>query len=260
VPRANHIRTSAVLLRQVAYGESDRVVTLLTRDHGKVPAFARGARKSVKRFRGGLGFFALTSVALNLNASGLSTLRESDTEERWDGIASDLHKMSSGSYLLELFDLALADAQGDPSLFDRVVRLLRWLNDESRGVPYIEAGVHRMQLMILDELGVLPDLELSARTGRPLHVDHDGPIDDAPGVYWIPNVGIIHTDERYAGEAAIALRPSTLHYLRGCAAGKFPAGSASPERLEARNGLARCWRHLLERESKAVDFYHATFR
>ena len=44
------ITTPAIVLRTVDYGEADRVVTLFTREHGKLSALARGARKSVKRF------------------------------------------------------------------------------------------------------------------------------------------------------------------------------------------------------------------
>ena len=44
------ITTPAILLRAVATGEADRVVTLLGRETGRVSAIARGARKSVRRF------------------------------------------------------------------------------------------------------------------------------------------------------------------------------------------------------------------
>ena len=43
------VHTRALLLKQVDTGESDRVVTLLTEDLGKVSAIARGARRSRKR-------------------------------------------------------------------------------------------------------------------------------------------------------------------------------------------------------------------
>ena len=48
------IVTSAIVLRRVAYGEADLVVTLLGLDTGRVSALARAARKSSRRFAGGL--------------------------------------------------------------------------------------------------------------------------------------------------------------------------------------------------------------
>ena len=44
------LRLQALVLRTLPYGENDLVVHLLARGLGRVPAFARGARKSQKRF------------------------------------------------------------------------------------------------------------------------------------------------------------------------------------------------------------------
>ena len=46
--------TDAVILRRTPVGESDLIVALFTRDHGRVSAVARGARRSRKRFPAGL--------------------------------------------------------------------------------------------------------------------------------------------------------------------------------------------------------------
>ena len=59
------VHTRAVLLRQVDTGESDRVVTLLTEELGKVSAIARGARKSRKRFGAALALFVLAEAELD---------------------------------------------------------------------------------------------------------------------------------------------------------------------------------------------------
>ena len=72
--------TPAIVLRTVDYGEADRVVTLFTRDAGKLSALARGARKSVKRFGAALGLFGVGEAVLvdkpNVELSAL---------ERFDG-------------------------------------------------------------------------------------------------------------------------------------------------------------------------------
>ena len=51
--------TPAIVLRAVNYGEADRIVTLFGRDTGRLSALARGARKSQRRFAGGLGLCAV---------------------------------------------------------------------------------------------------------------------------------------------------------------------------------------------------------
>jgi DNA repair protein RecO (recombination protein O) len=58
------LSTPAIVLRAVNYGEADRVVTLFGRDIGRVSALARSARKSQRRFAGGLGLGAVGVAAL----------------------------------------------------------------------------------------------------------------------------------------------------------------------------------------------------
>ena len=56
--------SAAIVVRLVDYGEADRIVTLMTRDFGKVAALARGARRSGRRFGGGLGLFGVGEAQL----------------------------------------------------------------------------------------------------------------------------------------------------------------------------------------------------
>ncbi|HVI73863.1 MAG TPA: DNA repair protein RecO, partial [Anaeromyxobacteraceae bacterium] len=59
---ADSLKLTGVVLRTVDYGESDRVVSLLTAERGKVSAFARKARVSRRRFGGALEPFTLLQV------------------------------------------------------------------------------------------------------------------------------------------------------------------------------------------------------
>ncbi|HSM92508.1 MAG TPA: DNA repair protein RecO, partial [Anaeromyxobacteraceae bacterium] len=61
---ASRLKVEGIVLRVVDYGESDRIVTLLTRERGKVGAYARGARASRRRFPGLLEPFTLLSAEL----------------------------------------------------------------------------------------------------------------------------------------------------------------------------------------------------
>src|SRR3977135_3661244 len=57
-------RDSAVVLRKLDYGESDRIYTLLTREHGKVGALARGVRRPTSRLAAALPLFSLVDREL----------------------------------------------------------------------------------------------------------------------------------------------------------------------------------------------------
>ncbi len=70
-------RVDALVLRAIAYGESDLVVHLLVRGRGRIPAFARGARSSRKRFGGALEpFHRVEALLAEREGQELWALRE----------------------------------------------------------------------------------------------------------------------------------------------------------------------------------------
>ncbi len=238
--------TAGILLRSVAYAEADQVCTFLTAERGKLTAFARGARRSKRRFRGGLNTFSELHLVLKDRAGDrLPNLVESEAERTASEIGADLAKMAVGTYLLELLDLSLADGQGAEA-FGSVVRFFRWLVTEDRGDGHVEAGLHRIELLLLSEAGVLPDFGRCARTGEALDEDTDA--------QWIPEVGVVRADARHPGEQAVAVSPRTRRYVRSLAAGRFPAADASDEREELREGLHRVWQAVTGRDQRSYRF------
>ncbi len=67
-------KTEAILLRAVDIGEMDRIVHLLTPDHGRVTAMAKSARKSVKRFPGTLDLMNHLDVELQLRPGRMTCI------------------------------------------------------------------------------------------------------------------------------------------------------------------------------------------
>src|SRR5262249_1875254 len=64
IGRVDSFETQAVVVRVVDYGEADRILTLLTRNHGKLGVIARGARRSRRRFGPSLGLFAVGAATV----------------------------------------------------------------------------------------------------------------------------------------------------------------------------------------------------
>ena len=117
-------RCRAFILRTADYGESDRVITLLGEDLGKVAAIARGARSSRRRFGGSLEPFALLEVALAQGRGRLPRLAESSLLRAHAGLASSLARIGAAGYLLELVRETLPENQPEPRVFELVEDLL----------------------------------------------------------------------------------------------------------------------------------------
>src|SRR5207245_10820269 len=96
------LRATAIALRTVDYGESDRVVTLLTREQGKLSAFARGARASKRRFAGALEPFQRLRIRYRDRRGDLISLAGAEIDRARPAILADFDAISRASYLTEL--------------------------------------------------------------------------------------------------------------------------------------------------------------
>jgi DNA repair protein RecO (recombination protein O) len=234
--------TDAVVLRRVPWGDADLVLHLLTRDFGRVSAFARSARGSKRRFRGGLDGFAAVRVTLLPRAEGLWSLVEAEALDTWTGIGGDPARAAGVATIAELLDAALAERQGDADLFDRVVRFLAWAAAPDRSAERLATGVHRMMLVLLQEHGTLPDFARSARSGVPFASSERRVL--------VPDVGVVSEPEALAAERGISISAEVAEYLAEVVAGRFPSVER-PVRHEAGEALHALWQRILQRELKA---------
>lgn len=124
------IRTDAVVLRTMRYGESSRIVTLLTREKGKVGTLAKGARRTKSRFGGALQPMAYVQVVLYFREQrGLQTLTEASYIETHSRVTQNLTHISVGLRLIELVSALLPEGEPNPSVFNLLVTTLRALDE-----------------------------------------------------------------------------------------------------------------------------------
>ena len=98
-------KTRAIVLRSLDYGESDRIVTFLTDEFGKLKGIAKGARRSRRRFANALEPFSLSTILFSRRGSGgLAFIEGSDVINHFAGIRADLDRTLVASYVVELAD------------------------------------------------------------------------------------------------------------------------------------------------------------
>ncbi len=142
----------AVVLSTLDYGEADRLVTLFTRERGKLTAFAAGARKSRRRFAGALEPATLGRVQLVERRGSTVRLDAFDVEETFHGLRSDLGLIARALYCLELCRELLRDQEPHPVLFDALVDYLRGLERRELGPTSLIA----FELEALAQAGLQP--------------------------------------------------------------------------------------------------------
>jgi DNA repair protein RecO (recombination protein O) len=158
------IKTRGIVLRVIDYGESDRIIHLLTEESGKVTGIAKGARKSRKRFANVLEPFSHLSVTLSMRNSSMAFIEEAAIIDHYSAIRSDLEKMLTAAYFMELIDQFVPEGKHQPEIFALGVDHLLLL-DTTKLSPQI---VQFFELRLLRLVGYEPVLDRCISCSRPL--------------------------------------------------------------------------------------------
>jgi DNA repair protein RecO (recombination protein O) len=119
-------KTQAVVIGRRGLGESDRLVTLFTRDLGKVRGVARGARRPRSRFGSALEPFTLgVLVCFDTGRSELLRIDHFDILHPFARIREDLVRFAHASWMLECLSRLTADHDPHPALYGLLVHSLR---------------------------------------------------------------------------------------------------------------------------------------
>ena len=157
------IRSSpAIVLRSWAYGESDKIVSFLTRDFGKIRGIAKGAKRSRKRFLNVLEPFTLVQLRFHERPnSPLAFIHACDWVYVFRAITRTLVKIVHASYLVEITDELTRDGDDSRSLFDHLRDGLRFLEENEASSEFLTA----FELTLLRLAGFQPILEHCQRCG-----------------------------------------------------------------------------------------------
>ena len=97
-------KTEAIVLRLRKYREADALVTLLTRERGKVACVAKGIYKPSSKLRGGVQPFSIDEMMLDEGRSSLHTLIQSDCMEMLLPLRQSFEGMTLAAYWAELLE------------------------------------------------------------------------------------------------------------------------------------------------------------
>ncbi len=134
-----HLSSPAIILRTIAHGDYDKILTFFTLKLGKISLIAKGAQKSIKRFGGILELFsALDLVWAQGRGRGLPVLKEASIIHPFDRIRTNITSTAYASFWCELVCLWTEPGQEQPSVF----RLLEHVLQELDAGEISEAILH----------------------------------------------------------------------------------------------------------------------
>ena len=158
------IVTPAFVVRTRPFGESDRIVTLITEQHGKVTGIAKGAKNSRRRFAGTLEpFVHIRAVFQQRSTSDLVFLLRCELLGEFRSFTRDLDRYAAGSYVLELIDRMVFGWESGRDVYRLVEAALGLLDT---GAP-VEPLLRAFELHLLAASGYAPALAQCRSCDRP---------------------------------------------------------------------------------------------
>ena len=168
---------TGMVLKAEPIGEYDRRVVILTKEKGKVSAFAKGARRQNSRLLAATNPFSFGSFRLYAGRTSFS-LVEADISNYFEGLRSDFEGAYYGMYFLEVMDYYTRENNEDKEMLKLLYQSLRALMHgkiPNRLVRYIfemKAMVLSGEFPGLPENGVYED-----STGYAVHYIMTSPVE-----------------------------------------------------------------------------------
>jgi DNA repair protein RecO (recombination protein O) len=153
-------RDHGIVLRTYKLGEADRIINLVTEQHGKVRAVAKGVRKTASRF--GSRLEPTSHVALQLyQGRELDIVTQVESVDHFRAIREDLDRLTRAVSMLEVIDQLAQEREPDGRLYQMLLGALRTLDSSGKHLV-----VPAFFFKLLDHDGVRPVIDACAACGR----------------------------------------------------------------------------------------------
>ncbi|HMI82357.1 MAG TPA: DNA repair protein RecO [Solirubrobacterales bacterium] len=164
------VKTEAVVLRSIRYGEADRILHLYSNTRGRIGAIAKGVRKPKSRFGGRLEPFFRLDLMLHEGRSDLLTVTGATTVDGYPRLRSSGPALTAGARACDAVLRLLDSAEPNPPAYNLLCRYLSLLDGpvQARAAELATALSFRLKLALV--AGFAPELAACARCGEAGHL------------------------------------------------------------------------------------------
>lgn len=247
---------NGIILRRIDLGETDRILTVFTREYGKLSAVAKGSRRPGSKLAGASEPFTYEKMFLSRGRE-LDILTQADIKESFPNVKADISSIAYAVYTLELTNSFIDERQPNPDLFDTLLSTMYVL--ESGVDP--EITTRYFELHLLSILGYQPNFEVCLRCGKQLMALKSRTTANNK-IAFSPSLGgfVCKECDQQPGDA-IKVSSAIISYIQALLRAephklkemRMPPGA----RRDLRNILKWHIRYRLEHELKSIDFINA---
>lgn len=164
------VKTEAVVLRSMRYGEADRILHLYTPQRGRVSAIAKGVRRARSRFGGRLEPYFRLHIELHEGRSELLTVTGAQTIDGHARLRADGRALDAAARACDAVGRLFETSEPHPGVFNLLCRQLALLDAHAGGLASTRAGALAFRLKLLLAAGLAPQLGACASCGEPEHL------------------------------------------------------------------------------------------
>ena len=194
----------AIVLRTIEFSETSLIVTLLTREFGRVSAIAKGARRPKGPFEGALDLLAVCRVVvLRKSSDTLDLLTEAKLHRRFRGAEKSLERLYAGYHVAEMLRLLTDDHDPHPKVYDLAIQTLQQID----GVGETASALLFFDVQVLRLLGHSPGTDrctdCGGQVGSPMRI-----------CFSLSAGGIVCGDCRSKQQQTVSISAAALDQLR----------------------------------------------
>jgi len=142
-----YVNTSGIVLREVQYKDSSKILTILTSSEGKLTVSAHGAHRKNSKLAATTGLLVFSEMTL-LKKKDRWTMTEARSIEQFTGLRDDLNLLALGAYIAELTEAVADEDSPNPELLPLCLNALYALSEKLKTPEFVKP-VFELRLMAI---------------------------------------------------------------------------------------------------------------
>lgn len=170
------VETEGIVTREVKYGESSRIITLITKDYGKISAIANNVRTGKLRLLSGLSLFVYSDFVLyegKGKQGSLYRINEINVKEPFKNIKESIDKMAFASYFADIVNKTVGENNPDVEMLRLLLNSLYFLDRDEANFELLKPV---FEIKTAEICGYSPFLLECTKCGKKENITYLDPI------------------------------------------------------------------------------------
>lgn len=238
------LKVEGVVVRAMDYGEGNKIISLYTKEAGKLSVMARGAKKIKSRYAAVTQLFTYGQYVVYKGGS-MGTLNAAEIIRSHQKLREDIRLTAFSAYIAEMYDKLMAEAEPSPNMFEQLLAAFASLEQDKE--PEILTHIVEMKMLALS--GYMPELARCVSCGS----------EQGNWTFSAAAGGLLCPRCRGKDPAAVVLADRTLKLLRLFQRVDLRKIGSIDVKADTKLQLKRCMRSLMDAYLDAARWKSRSF-